>query len=425
MADGHTADERPRPPVGLYLHVPFCVSLCPYCDFVVVTGRDATGPQNRIAQLVAALHVEIDLRADAADAADAGIGARPPLGSVYLGGGTPSLLSGAQVGSLLEHVTRRFGIARAAEITLEANPGTRDLGDLRAFRAAGVTRLSIGVQSLVPLELARLGRRHTPEDVRDAVRRARRAGFRSLSLDLLTDIPGQTPASWAATLDDALRLGPDHLSIYLLTLEDPDADGLTTVDGDHLPMRAGARRWRALARTQQNDDRAIAMDAITGELLASAGLARYELSNHARPGHESRHNLAYWHRDAIEAVGPGAHAFDGVRTRRWNAARLDRYLDALLPTADVPPALPPGGTETIEDRLAHAEATILALRLTQGIPTTALDDPVVGQALAWGLDLGLIRSIDDRLSLSDSGRLLSNEVFVRLLPDVPLVVGSR
>jgi len=151
--------DRPRPPVGLYLHIPFCISLCPYCDFVVFTGRAAAGPANRIEELVAALHVELDLRADALDAA---FDQRPVLASVYLGGGTPSLLTAAQVGALLDHVARRYGIDAEAEVTLEANPGVTELGDLAGFRAAGVTRLSLGVQSLQTAELTRLGRRHRP-----------------------------------------------------------------------------------------------------------------------------------------------------------------------------------------------------------------------------------------------------------------------
>jgi oxygen-independent coproporphyrinogen III oxidase len=422
----HAAGEGVRPPVGLYIHIPFCVSLCPYCDFVVLTGRAAIGPASRIAELVAALHAELDLRADLADEA---FGPRAALASVYLGGGTPSLLSAAQVAGLLDHVARRFGIDARAEITLEANPGPTELGDLRGFRAAGVTRLSLGAQSLQASELRQLGRRHRPEDVRTAVGSARAAGFESLSLDLLTDVPDQTLETWESTLDLALALEPDHLSVYLLTLEDPDADGLTTADGDHLPVRPGARRWRLAAVSAQDEDRAAAMDERTDVRLTRAGLARYELSNHARPGHESRHNLAYWRRLAVEAIGPGAHAFDGARTRRWNAARLDRYLAALLPTeartATLPPAagraatLPPGGSESIDARGAHAESAILALRLSSGIGRVALADPDLGPGLSWALDAGLVSADADRLVLTPRGRMLSNEVFSRLLPDAP------
>ncbi len=417
--DRPAAEDRPRPPVGLYLHIPFCISLCPYCDFVVLTGRAATGPTNRITDLVAALHAELDLRADHADRT---FGARPALSSVYLGGGTPSLLSASQVGRLLDHVARRFGIDARAEVTLEANPGPSELGDLAGFRAEGVTRLSLGAQSLQPSELRRLGRRHGPTDVRHAVDRGRDAGFDSLSLDLLMDVPGQTIETWESTLDQALSLEPDHLSIYLLTLEDPDVDGLTAADGDHLPVRAGARRWRTMAAAAQDEDRAVAMDERAAQLLIDAGLARYELSNHARPGHESRHNLAYWRRLPVEAVGPGAHAFDGARTRRWNAARLDRYLAALQPSDGGMATLPPGGTETIDSRGARAESVILALRLAGGVDAVTLADAAMGPGLTWAVGAGLVRPDGDRLTLTARGRMLSNEVFARLLPDAPSVV---
>src|SRR6185436_10427605 len=192
------------------------------------------------------------------------------------------------------------------------------------------------------------GRRHRPTDVADAVSAARRARIGSVAVDLLMDVPGQTLESFGRTLDGVIELAPDHVSTYQLTLDDPDADGLTGADGDHLPLRRGARRWRLDAARDQDEDRAADMDTLADERLDAAGIQRYELSNRARPGHESRHNLAYWHREPVEAVGPGAHAFDGSATRRWNAARLDRYLDALLPTDGRSPALPPGGTETVD-----------------------------------------------------------------------------
>lgn len=403
----------PRPPVGLYLHVPFCVSLCPYCDFVVLTGRAARGPTSRIPALVAALHVELDLRADLLDAA---FPVRAPLASVYLGGGTPSLLAPDQVAGLLGHVDRRFGVAPDAEVTLEANPGPTERGDLAGMRAAGVTRLSLGAQSLEPRELRRLGRRHRPEDVRTAVVEARRAGIRSVGVDLLMDVPGQTADSFGRTLAALVDLGPDHVSTYQLTLDDPEAEGLAGPDGDHLPVRPGARRWRMAAAREQDEDRAAALDALADERLGAAGLRRYELSNHARPGHESRHNRAYWGREPVAAAGPGAHAFDGVLTRRWNAARLDRYLDALLPADGSAPSLPPGGAETVDPATARAERAILGLRLVEGIDSTARRDPLLAEGLAWSIDHDLIVERGTRLVLTARGRLLSNEVFRRLLP---------
>jgi oxygen-independent coproporphyrinogen-3 oxidase len=238
---GHAA-----PPVALYVHIPFCVSLCPYCDFVVYPGAAARGPKARVDAFLAALHAELDLRADAVDAAFPSD--RPPLETVYLGGGTPSLLPAPAVKALLDRVRARYGIADGAEVTLEANPGPDERGDAAALRAAGVTRLSIGAQAMSASALRRLGRRHRVVDVVRAVAEAREGGIASVSLDLLYDAPDATLVDWIETLEAALALEPDHLSLYALTLDDPDAEGLTGPDGDHLPTPAGARRWRPLVR---------------------------------------------------------------------------------------------------------------------------------------------------------------------------------
>lgn len=406
-------DLRPAPPVALYVHVPFCLSICPYCDFVVYSGKAARGPHGRVSTLVEALLAEIRLRArDALSTFGRGLA---PLSSVYFGGGTPSLLAPAEVARLMSSIESGFGIAPDAEVTIEANPGPGERGDLRGFRAAGVNRLSVGAQTMVATELRTLGRRHRPADVLDTVREARRSGLTSVSLDLLYDVPGQTPASWQASLDAALALGPDHVSAYALTLDDPDADGLTGSAGDHLPLRPGARRWRERARANQDDDRAAACYALADRALSAAGLRWYELSNWAAPGKTSRHNLCYWRREAHEAVGPGAHAFDGACTRRWNAARLDAYLGALLPGKAAGLAtLPPGGRETVDPATAAAERAILALRLRDGLAA----EPRFAAALAWGRQHGLLTPASaGRLRLTIRGRLLASELFARLLPD--------
>ncbi len=407
------AAQLAAPPVALYVHVPFCVSLCPYCDFVVYAGALARGPRSQVAPFVEALTAELRLRADALD--ERWGSARPALGSVYLGGGTPSLLAAGAVGGLLELIARRFGMAAGAEITLEANPGPDDRGDLAGFAAAGVNRVSFGVQSLDPTELRALGRRHEPHDVAAAVDLARGAGIASLNLDLLYDIPGGTHDRWAASLDAALALGPDHLSLYSLTLDDPDAEGLTGPGGDHLPATAGARRWRERARARQDDDRAADQYRLAVERLATAGFRGYEISNWARPGHESRHNLAYWQRLPYEAVGPGGHAFDGA-TRRWNAARLDAYQAALRPIGGARPRLPPGGAEPLDNATAAVEAVILGLRLDSGLSRQAALAGPLGPHLAWALDRGLLtETAGDRIVLTTDGRLLSNELFARLV----------
>jgi oxygen-independent coproporphyrinogen-3 oxidase len=404
------------PPAGLYVHVPFCVSHCPYCDFVVVAGRAARGPSNRIGAFVEAVQAELELRADALDSRFGPAGARPPLETLYLGGGTPSLLPAANLGALIDLVHERYGLAPDAEVTLEVNPGPDERGDAAGQRAAGVTRLSIGPQSLEADELRTLGRRHAPDDVATTVRAARNAGIESISLDLLYDIPGQTLDGWARTLDRALALDPDHLSLYALTLDDPDGEGLTGPSGDHLPLRPGARRWRDRARAGQDEDRAAAMYELADRRLAAAGLDWYEISNWARPKHRSRHNQAYWEGRAWEAVGPGAHAFDGVR-RRWNAARLDGYLAALVPLDGAGRRLPPGVEDAALGRGDRAaETALLALRTRAGIPAVTLESPRLRPALTWGLDAGLIeRTRGDALVLTLPGRLLSNEVFVRML----------
>lgn len=411
--------SQSQPPVALYLHLPFCVARCPYCDFVVYAGADARGPRARTERLYEALGRELELRAEALDArfGAPGAGDRPPLASVYLGGGTPSLVSGEWLLRLLSTVRTRFGVAPDAEITLESNPGPDERGDLVTFRRLGVNRVSFGVQSLDRLELRRLGRRHSPEDAAAAVEEARAAGIDSVNLDLLYDVPGQSVDSWEATLRAALRLAPDHLSLYALTLDDPDAEGLTNEAGDHLPTPPGARRWRERARLEQDDDRAAEQYGLASDLLAADGWRGYEISNWCRPGHESRHNLAYWERLPYEAVGPGAHAFDGA-TRRWNAAAMEPYVAALLP-AGGRAAEPPGGRETITAEIEIAERLILALRMDTGIPAAWAETGRLAGLRGWAESAGLIEAAEvdgePRLRFTVRGRLLSNEVFRKLV----------
>ena len=407
-----------RPPVALYLHVPFCISICPYCDFVVVAGAAARGPRSSVARYLEAVTAELRLRADALDAqfGEPASDGRPSLTSLYLGGGTPSLLPADAIATLIALVRQRFGFAPDAEVTLEVNPGPDERGHAGELRAAGVTRLSIGAQSMDDAELRRLGRRHRADDVRATVAQAREAGIPSISVDLLYDVPGAPVERFEASLEAVLALEPDHLSLYALTLDDPSAEGLTGPLGDHLATREGARRWRATARAGQDEDRAAASYEHATERLARAGFRGYEISNWARPGHESRHNLAYWRRESHEAVGPSAHAFDG-ETRRWNAAPLGAYLDALAPVdATAPPRLPPGGSDAIDESAAASEAVILGLRLDAGIDAGLAEVGPFGEPLRWALDLGLLAAAgEDRIALTTRGRLLSNELFARLV----------
>jgi oxygen-independent coproporphyrinogen III oxidase len=243
------------------------------------------------------------------------------------------------------------------------------------------------------------------------VEEARQARIPSVNLDLLYDVPDSTEELWALTLEAALALKPDHLSLYPLTLDDPDAEGLTGAAGDHLPTTAGARRWRERARPSQDDDRAAAQYRHAVERLAADGWRGYEISNWAWPGHESRHNLVYWQRRPYEAIGPGAHAFDGT-TRRWNAARLDGYVAALTGRQ---PRLPPGGAEQLDGATVAAESVILALRTDRGVPVASAAAPPLAGIAEWAARAGLLARDGERLVLTTEGRLLSNEVFARLL----------
>jgi len=264
--------------LALYVHFPWCVRKCPYCDFNSHTLRGEV-PE---ADYVAALLRDLD-----ADLADADLGARV-ITSVFLGGGTPSLFSGAAMAQLLDGVRARIGFAEDAEITLEANPGTVDAAHFAGYRAAGVNRLSIGVQSFNPEHLKRLGRIHSRDDAVRAVQVARDAGFDNLNLDLMFGLPEQTEAQALADLEQAIALAPQHLSVYQLTLE---------------PNTEFAARPPPLP----DDDRIADIQAALQARLAEAGYAQYEVSAYAQPGRRSRHNLTYWTFGDSLGIGAGAH----------------------------------------------------------------------------------------------------------------------
>ena len=409
----------PQPPRGLYLHVPFCRSLCPYCDFVVVAGAAAFGPRSRIGGYLRAVEREIDLRAAAVDrsfgalgsALRTGDGTRAPLESLYLGGGTPSLLPEEALAALIARVRDRFGLADGAEVTLECNPGVDERGDARAAVQAGVTRFSIGVQSMNVDALRDLGRRHTPDDVSECVAAVRAAGATSVSIDLLADLPNVSLESWAASLSDAIALDPDHISVYALTLAMDGADA--GVADDRLATPAGALAWRARAAAAQDEERGAEELELLDRRLPAAGFDWYEISNWAREGHTSRHNRLYWERAAVEAVGPGAHAFDGVR-RRWNSANLDAW-EASLHAGELPPG---GADEPLSEEGAAAELLVLSLRMSTGVVRDEAMRGGFGEALRWGESNGLLAPHPDdstRIQLTLRGRLLSNELFSRIV----------
>lgn len=362
--------------LGLYVHVPFCLTRCRYCDFYRV-GEDP----GRRSRFLLALEEEIAGR-------DAWHGRRAE--TVFLGGGTPSLLAPAQVEGLLVALARRFPFAVDAEVTLEANPSDLDPERLAGYRRAGITRLSLGVQSLNDRELRLLGRRHDARRARRVVRQAREAGFDNVSLDLMLAVPGQTRGSLRTTVEGALALAPDHLSAYLLEIHPgSEIDGLL-------------RRRPALFPGTEAQRRAYALLA---ELAEAAGLAQYEVSSFARPGRESRHNLRYWRRLDTLGFGPSAHS--QVGPARWrNPPDLVAYLADPLRVEEL-------GSAPREEEL------FLGLRLAEGVPVRRL-------AALLGREMDELRPALERLSpwlevasgrarLNREGFLLSNEVLTELL----------
>lgn len=381
-------------PHHLYVHVPFCRLVCAYCDFVTVGGR-----AHDIPRYVDALLAELALR--------------PPDGelrTIYFGGGTPSLLPAGDVARIVDAACARWGGAAPEEVTLEANPSARETPEWAALRAAGITRLSLGVQSLRDEDLRALTRGHTSGEARAAFSAARAAGFDNISIDLIYGVPGQSLASWDEVLVAALDLGPDHLSLYALSLAlEPDAWAA--------PPRRGALRWRRRVAAEQDDGEAVAQYRLAEERLAAAGYEHYELSSWARPGRQSRHNGAYWARRPYTGLGAGAHSFDGT-TRSWNVRDLDRYLVAVDRGQR-----PLEGSEALDEATREWEAIALGLRRVAGLSRAALRDefgldPLDRHAVAVEQHqlAGLLEVDGDRLRLSPAGRVVANEVLVAFLP---------
>ena len=346
---------------GAYVHIPFCLRRCDYCAFATWDDR-----LSLIDDYVDGVRREI---ASASPSLE-------PLTSVFFGGGTPSLLSPAAMASIIGDLP----LAPGAEVTVECNPDTVDLDKLAGYRDAGVNRISLGVQSMVPHVLAALGRTHDPDNVARAVDAVRSAGFASFNLDLIYGSVGESLADWESTVRAALSLAPPHVSAYGLTVE------------------AGTPLARDAAR-HPDDDVQADMYVLVDDLLASAGLASYEISNWAVPGHECRHNWLYWSQGDYRGFGCAAHSHVAGR-RWWNVRTPERYLSLVSSGAS-----PEGGAESLGDEVRALEALQLALRTRDGVPVSAL--PVDE------LD-GLVSVVGDRAVLTRAGRLLANEVAMRL-----------
>ncbi|MGH9942181.1 MAG: radical SAM family heme chaperone HemW [Pyrinomonadaceae bacterium] len=369
---------------GIYIHIPFCRSRCSYCDFA--TGMyDATLAERYVGAV----------------AREVGEFARPvanDVDTIYFGGGTPSLLKPAQIARLLRAVQARFRVAPDAEVTMEMNPGTVTSELARDFRAAGVNRASFGLQTFDDQALKRLGRTHTADDARRTLAHLRAAGFDNLSFDLIAGLPGQTLADWSHNLDEALALGPEHLSLYLLEVH----------EGTPLAGQLERGMW-----PRPDPDTAAEMYELLVARTGAAGYEQYEISNFCLAGQESRHNLKYWTGAPYYGFGCSAHSYDGHRTRWSNERDAARY-------TELSEARGSALAETIEldDHAAGAEALFLGLRLTGGVDLarhqtrfgTDVRAAYAGD-LARFADAGLIEFAGNQLRLTPAGLLLSNEVF--------------
>lgn len=392
-------------PPGLYVHIPFCATRCPYCDFNVVTGA---GDDLR-SRYMAALQADLDRLAAAGPAGVAAPGSRagvswPTFGSVFVGGGTPTQVPATDLAALLRRIRRTLPVAADAEVTVETNPEDVTPEPTAALVQAGLTRLSIGAQSFVPEVLTFLGRRHGPEATLRAVESARAGGVGRLNLDLIYGAPCETDGDWLTTLDTAMATGVGHLSAYALTVE------------PNTPYASDIARGQC--RSPDDDVQAERM-AVAADRLAAGGFGRYELSNWALPGEESRHNLGYWRGGNWLALGAGAHGHwaaptaDGrVASRRWWLTRsTSRYTEAALSGETTT-----GGEELPDDADRRTEQLMMGLRLAEGVARAAVepvDEAEVGKLTA----AGLLHDDGDRLALTPAGQPLASDVIVRVLAD--------
>ncbi len=372
--------------VSLYIHIPFCKAKCAYCDF-----NSYAGLEHLYDDYVGALVEEMAI-----------VGGRlsPLRGrTIYLGGGTPTVLGLPQLKRIWDGCLQAFVIDEGAEVTCEANPGTVDLRYLESLRNLGVGRLSLGVQSLHEDELQLLGRVHTSAQAREAYEMARQAGF-NINLDLIYAFPGHTLKRWRSTLERAMALEPEHLSLYSLSLE------------EGTPLWGRVRRGEVRA---PDDDLAAEMYLLAEGLLED--YRHYEISNWAKPGYESRHNLTYWRNEEYLGFGAGAHSYYRGR-RSWNVAWPEEYIRRLKAGQSATE-----GGEVIETPLEMAETLFMGLRLSEGVEfdrfkqrfgrdLSSLYGPQLRELAAWGL-----LEVNGRgIRLTPRGRLLGNEVFEKFLP---------
>ena len=406
LSPPHDAAPGPgafRPPLALYIHMPWCVRKCPYCDF------NSHGAKGRIPEdaYVAALLRDLDHEL----AFGLGKALNPrPLVSIFIGGGTPSLFSGTAIARLLAGIRQRLPVSDATEITLEANPGTADAAHFATYREAGVNRLSLGVQSLDPDRLRDLGRIHGPEEARRALRLARQAGFDNINLDLMFALPHQDLAGARADLSQVLELDPEHLSYYQLTLE-PNTP------------------FHAAPPPLPDEDESAEMLLQGLERLAAAGYRQYEVSAHARPGRRCQHNLNYWTFGDYLGIGAGAHGklSDPVSGRVHRRAK-PRHPAAYLEALGQQPPTPMGSigtTRALDKDDLVLEFAMNALRLTEGFELplfrrmTGLDPACLTAPLEDARLAGLVEVHDQRVRPTERGRWFLNDLIACFMTDQP------
>jgi len=393
--------------VSLYVHIPFCQSKCAYCDF-----NSYAGLESLIEPYVGALIAEMGLWRQPSQHMN--------VATIFVGGGTPSLLPLPEMERIVTALRQCFRLAADAEVSCEANPGTVDCPHLQGLRSLGVNRLSLGVQSFHDDELAMLGRIHTAAEAREAYHAARQAGFDNVNLDLIYGLPRQTMTAWQYAVEEAIALRPDHLSLYALSVEEgtPLADA---VAHGRLPP--------------PDADLAADMYLWAEDALAAARYQHYEISNWALPGRQCRHNLTYWLNESYLGLGAGAHScFGGFRFA--NVKDLRRYIPLVEESAKGDGRLAEGlapflaglshiaFAEQMTAARTMAETVVLGLRLVEGLPLEEFRRRF-GQELmsAYGPQveeletLGLLERVDGCLRLTARGRLLGNEAFLRFLPD--------
>ena len=394
--------------LGAYLHIPFCTQRCGYCSFN--TAPDAPGA---VARFVLALLGEIGLAATAPWAAAV------HLKSVFLGGGTPSLLPPEAMAAILDRLRAHFPLEPSAEITVECNPESVSVERLAGYRHAGVTRISLGVQSLDDRILPTLDRLHTAAQAREAFDAARAAGFSDVSADLIYGLPGLDLPTWEATVKGVLGWQPDHLSAYALTLDEGSLWHARGVSA----LRAAGRRGAGPPPAEASESPILmppeeittAQYRLMTELAAEAGFEHYEVSNYARPGHRSAHNQIYWRAEEYLGFGPGACGYLGD-VRYANVKPVDRWAamiaDGLAPV---------DSHETLTPRQRMAERLMLGLRMREGVPArwmeerVAVDGPRLRGVLAAWTERGLLVTEGGRARLTEPGFLLSDALFMELL----------